>query len=1033
MIDTLIHWSLKNRFVVLGLTLLLAIWGIWQTFQMPIDVLPDLSAPSVNVVVEAHGMAPEEVETRVVQPIETQLTSVSGVRQVRSTTTIGNAVIDVEFDWDTDIYLARQLVSEGLQAVGPQLPDEVDPPIMGPIASVMGEIMFIGLTADDRDPLELRSEADWLVSQRINALPGIAQATPIGGNIKQYQVIADPHRLADHGIALDQLHDALSASNTNISAGFHRDGGQEYLIYGLGRIDDPKHLNDIVVDRRDALALTVGDLATVEIGPALARGAAAVNGEPGVIIAIQKQPDTNTLELTRDLENVLDDIETSLPEDVELHRNLLRQVDFIDVAVANVLNALRNGSLLVILIIFAFLAALRPTAIAVTVIPLSLIVAAIALDLTGGTINTMTLGGMAIAVGVLVDDAIVVVENASRRLHLNAQRQTPEDPLRVIRNATREVVSPLYYANLVVFLIFLPLLFLTGFEGRLLEPLGIAFIIAVLASLLIALTVTPAMCAVLMGRQDWAKSRGDSPLVRLLKRIYRPVLDATLDRWAILAAGSTLLVLLAAGSLTLAGQSFLPDFNEGALTINVNTLPGTSLETSNELGQWVTDILHDHPEVQTTGRRTGRADHDEHAQGVHASEIDVTLDLDAHSRDRQAFMADLRDDLSDVPGVNITIDQPISHRIDHMLTGVDSQVALKIVGDELQELRRLGAEFESTLAGVDGVVDLSLEQQTDIPFLLIDMDYPAIADHGLHVDDVAKTLEMAFVGRSAGQILEGQRSFDIALRYPPALADDLEAIRHTQITTTDGDLVPLHALADIRRDRRPNPISREDARRQITLSFNIVGGDLVGTVEEARQALDDQVAIPEGYFFSFGGQVEQAGDATRILFLLSLVAILGILLSLVLALRSAGDAFLVLLNLPLALIGGVAGIFWLDGILSVASLVGFITLFGIATRNGLLLITHIRHLYHHEGITDHRQATIQGSLERLSPILMTALASGLGLLPLALESGQPGGEIQGPMAVVILFGLISSTVLTLLILPALYLRFGDLSSTDPPR
>ncbi len=1026
MIDSAIQWSIKNRLAVVVAAAAFVVWGVWQVVEMPIDVLPDLAAPTVTVVVEADGMAPEEVENQIAEPIEASLSGAGGVRRIRSSTGIGNTVIDVEFDWDTDVYRARQSVSERLQVAAPELPPEVDRPVIAPMSSEMGDIMFFAVTSKEDSPVEVRDFADWQIQRRLAAIPGISQVVPLGGGVKQYQVIVDPHEIAALGIGVNDVVDGLGESNRNVSAGFYEENNQEYLIYGLGRFDDESDIGTTVLMVHEGRPIRVADVADVQIGPALQRGEGAYNGDDAVLVAVKKQPDANTLELTAELETALDDIERSLPESMQLQRDLFRQADFIEVAVDNVVQALRNGSLLVILIIFAFLASLRATSITAAVIPLSLLAAAVVLGLTGGTINTMTLGGMAIAVGVLVDDAIVVVENVVRRLRLNAdcaaehQRERRE----VIFEACREVISPLFYANLVVLLVLLPLMFLTGMEGRLLEPLAIAFLVAVLASLAIAMTVTPAMCSYLLPETPSITEDDDGPLARLLKGAYEPVLEAALPKWKPLMIGSVVAVLVAGGVLATAGQSFLPEFNEGSMTVHVNSLPGTSLETSHKMGSWVEEILHRHPEVTTTGRRTGRAQQDEHAQGVHASEIEVGLEMG--ERSREEFLAALRDDLSEVPGVNIGIDQPISHRIDHMLTGARSSVAINIVGDDLYELRRLADETGAAVSDVEGVVDLNIEQQTDVPFLMVDIDHDAVARRGLRVSTVTDTIETAFVGRVAGRFIEQQRGYDLLVRYADDARQSVEQIRRTTLSTDDGRQVPLEAVADVRRDQRPNEISREDGRRQITVSFNVAGGDLVGVVDAARQGVADDVDMPEGYFANFGGQYERAREASTILILVTLLAMVGIFVALIMGLNSSRDAVLVLLNLPLALIGGVVGVFALDGILSVASLIGFITLFGIATRNGLLLITHIRHLHLREGVDDIMKAVKQGAMERVSPIVMTALASGLGLLPLAMQAGQPGGEIQGPMAVVILSGLVTSTILNMIVIPALYLRFGAL-------
>ena len=783
--------------------------------------------------------------------------------------------------------------------------------------------------------------------------------------------------------------------------------------------------------KRGGRAITVDDVGEVKIAPALKRGDGSFNGEDAVIIGIQKQPDANTLELTSRLDDVFDDLEKTLPEGMKLERHIFRQADFIEVAIENVVEALRDGAILVILIILIFLANARATAITAAAIPLSLLAAALALDFFGGSINTMTLGGMAIAVGALVDDAIVDVENVVRRLRLNAQLDKEEQlpALTVVFEASKEVRASIVFATLVILLVFMPLFFLTGVEGRLLRPLGIAYVVSLSASLLVALTVTPALCYYLLPGTKAIQEHEDSALMRWLKRGYRPVLEKVLPHWALITGASLIALGVAGWGLARAGQAFLPEFNEGTLTVSAVTLPGTSLETSDKLGEKIEEIMLSHPEVVSTARRTGRAELDEHAQGVNAAEIDVNLKLG--KRSQEEFLSALRQDLAQIPGTNITIGQPISHRIDHMLSGTRANIAIKIFGADLYKLRELAQQVSVQVEGVPGVVDLNVEQQMDIPFLLVDFDRDAIAHHGLEISAVAEALETVFRGHEVTRVIEGQRGFDLLVRYPETAKQDLETIRETKIRTPGGALIPLHALADVRRDRRPNSISRENVQRKIVVSCNVSGGDadLVGVVSEIRERVKKNVDFPNGYHVEYGGQFESATQASRTLTLLTFAVIIGIFLLLFMSLGSWRDALLVMANLPLALIGGVAGVYLLDGILSVASIIGFITLFGIATRNGLLLVSHIRHLHQEEGVEDIHDAVVQGSLERLAPILMTAMASGLGLIPLALNAGEPGSEIQAPMAIVILFGLVTSTALNMIVVPSLYARFGALTKT----
>lgn len=1027
MIDGIIKWSLENRFFVVIGALLLFFIGGWQAYQMPVDVFPDLTAPSVTVVVEAHGKAPEEVESQITYPIESALNGATGVRRVRSATGIGNAVIWVEFEWGTDIYQARQIVSEKLQLVRAQLPPDIEPPVMGPVSSIMGEIMFVAMTSKKHTPIEVRTEADWVVRRRLLAVPGVSQVIPIGGGVKQYQVEVDPKRLESLGLGLDEVLDALQDSNENVSAGFYKENGRDYLIYGLGRIERIEDIEGALIAMKGGRALTVADVSHVRIAPAFKMGEGAFNGDDAVVIGIQKQPGTNTLELTSRLEGVFDELDETLPEGMVLERHIFRQADFIELAIENVVEALRDGAILVVLIILVFLANARATAVTAVAIPLSLLAAVLALGFFGGSINTMTLGGMAIAVGALVDDAIVDVENVVRRLRLNAQRPRDEQSssFDVILDASKEVRASIVFATLVILLVFMPLFFLSGVEGRLLRPLGVAYVVSLSASLLVALTITPALCYYLLPNSKAIESEEDTALMRVLKRWYQPVLTKALSHWVLIVGASFIALGVASWGLLQAGQAFLPTFNEGTLTVSAVTLPGTSLETSNKIGKRIEEVMLSHPEVVSTARRTGRAELDEHAQGVNAAEIDVNLK--PGDRTQEEFLNALRQDLSQIPGTNITIGQPISHRIDHMLSGTRANIAIKVFGSDLRTLREIASEVSVHVEQVPGVVDLNVEQQMDIPFLLVDFDRESIARHGLRVSDVAEVVETAFQGHEVTRVMEGQRGVELLVRYPESIKQDVDTMSQTRVRTPQGALIPLHALAHIRKDRRPNSISRENVQRKIVVSCNVSGADLVGVVNAIRQRVDDNISLPQGYHVEYGGQFESATQASQTLAVLTLVVVVGIFLLLFISLGSGRDAMLVMVNLPLALIGGVAGVYLLDGILSVASFIGFITLFGIATRNGLLLVSHIRHLMLEEGVISIQDAVVQGAVERLAPILMTALASGLGLIPLALNTGEPGSEIQAPMAIVILFGLVSSTALNMVVVPALYLRFGALT------
>jgi len=1024
MIDAVIRWSLQNRlFVLLGAGLLLAT-GAYTALQMPVDVFPDLTAPTVTVITEAHGMAPEEAESQIAFPIETALNGAPGVRRVRSAAATGIAIVWVEFDWGTDIYQARQIVSEKLQLASASLPPGADRPTLAPVSSIMGEILFIALTSEKHDAMELKTAADWVLRKRLLAIPGVSQVIPTGGETKQYQVVLRPERLSAYGIAVDEVVKALRETNENTSAGFLLEGGQQYLIHGIGRVRRVADIGETVVAVRGREPVLVRHLGEVRIGPALKIGEGSHDGKPAVVLGIQKQPGANTLELTRRLDAALDEIQAGLPKGMEIDRNIFRQSDFIEVSIRNVLGSLRDGALLVILIVLAFLASGRATAITVLAIPLSLVTAVLAMKALGATINTMTLGGMAIAVGALVDDAIIDVENVARRLRENGRRPEKErrPALVVVFEASKEIRSSIVYATVIIVLVFLPLFFLTGVEGRLLAPLGFAYVVALAASLVVALTVTPALCSVLLPGSKAVREDREGFLVHWLKARYRPLLAAVIDRHRAVLVASVVLLAVAGVGFGLAGRAFLPDFNEGTLTLSAVTLPGTSLAESDRMGRLVEETLLSHPEVVATARRTGRAELDEHAQDVNSAEIDVGLKM--KDRSKADFLTALRADLTRIPGMSITIGQPISHRIDHMLSGTRANVAVKVFGDDLAELRRLGEQVRGVMAGVPGVVDLSLEQQSDIPILTVRFDRPAIARHGLRIQQVAEAIETAFQGTVASRVLEGQAAFDLAVRYDRSAVADLEAVRGMLISTPAGARVPLHALAEIRKDRSPNAVSRENVQRKVVVMCNTSGRDLGSVVKEIRTRVAAAVTMPPGYRVDYGGQFESAEQASRTLLLLGIAVILGIYGVLFVALGSGRDALVVMVNLPLAIAGGVAGVWFSGGVLSVASIIGFITLFGIATRNGLMMISHVHHLVEHEGVSDPREAVLRGALERLSPILMTALATGLGLVPLALSGGSAGSEIETPMAIVILCGLLTATALNMLVVPALYLRYG---------
>lgn len=1032
MIEKIIGWSLKNRlFVMLG-GLLLLVWGGYESSRMPVDVFPDLTAPTVAIMTEAHGMTPEEVETLVTFPIETAVNGAAGVRRVRSATGIGSSAVWVEFDWGTDIYMARQIVSEKLQMVRGTLPPEVDSPIMQPITSIMGEVMFIALASDTHSTMELKTTADWTLRKRLLGVEGVAQVIPIGGDTREYHVIVMPSRLASYGITIDQVVEALQGTNENSSAGFYVEGGQEFLIQGLGRVHGPADIGNTVLAVENDVPILVSHVAEVVVGAAPKRGTGSHNGKPAVILGIQKQPNANTLELTANLDNLLDDIQKGLPVGMVIDKDIFRQADFISVSIDNVLEALRDGSILVVLVVLVFLASIRATFITLLAIPLSLMVAIFTMKFMGITLNTMTLGGMAIAIGALVDDAIIVVENAVRRMRVNSclSEEKKRSPLVVIYHATREIQGSIVFATMIIMLVFVPLFFLSGIEGRLLQPLGLAYVVSLAASLLVAVTVTPVISYLMLPKSRMIRKAEETVFVKTCKAVYAPILDWSLRYWKTVTISSFIVLAVSLAGLWGAGKSFLPDFNEGSLTVMVATVPGTSLEESDKIALMVEKILLEQPEVTATARRTGRAELDEHSLAVFASEIEVNLTM--QDRSKQEFLTALREKMKLVPGTNVVIGQPISHRIDHMLSGTRANIAIKIFGSDLFELRRLAAQVESVISGIEGVVDLAAEQQDEIPFISIDFDRNALARHGMRIQDLSHLIETAFYGQTVSSVLEGQSSFNLTVRYNNDVLENIEAIRSTLVTTPSGALVPLHALADIHKDRGPNTISRENVQRKIVVMANVgEGRDLGSVVDDIRNTINAEVSLPVGYHIEYGGQFESAAEASQTLLVLGAAVIVGIFLLLFVAFSSARDALLVMLNLPLGLVGGVVGIYVSGGILSVASMIGFISLFGIATRNGVIMISHIRQLIMHEGITNPLEAVRRGAMERLVPILMTALTAGFALVPLALAGGQPGSEIQTPMAIVILFGLATSTALNMIVVPALYLRFGSITKRVP--
>ena len=1020
MLNKIIQWSIKNRLIVVIGAAVLLIYGGIVAMRAPVDVFPDLTAPTVTILTESHGMAPEEVEALVSLPIESSMNGTAGVFRVRSNSAAGISIVFVEFNFGTDIYRARQLVTEKLGQV--RLPAGIRPPVLGPIASTMGEIMLISMTSKTTSSMELRSLADWVIRPRLLGVPGVAQVMIIGGDTKQYQVLVDPAKLRDYKLTLKEVSDAVGGANVNASGGFMERPDLEYFVRARGRVNTLDDLANSVVAVRNTTPILVKNVADVRIGPAIKRGDGSFNMHSDVVATVQKQPNANTLEVNAQVEAALAGLKSTLPDDVTIDTKAFQQAAFINRAVENVKQALLEGGLLVTVVLFLFLWNFRTTFISLTAIPLSLVTAVITMTYFGISVNTMTLGGLAIAIGELVDDAIIDVENVFRRLRLNAQSGMTESPATVIFKASSEIRSSIVFATLIIILVFMPLLNLGGFEGRMFTPLAFAYIASVAASLLVALTVTPALCYYLLGRSRLIRETGDSALVRFLKRYYSKTLEWTLQHPFPIVAMSVLLLATAIMLFPLMGREFLPAFNEGALNINISLPPGTALQESNRIGRIVEETLHKTPEVVSTTRRTGRAELDEHAAGVNASEIEVvTKQLD---RPQAAIMEEVRQNLSQIPGITSEVGQPMSHRMDHLLSGTRAQIAIKLFGPDLVTLRNKAEDIRKVMGTVPGVVDLMVEPQVGVPQLQINMDRKQAAAVGIRAGDLAGTVDTAFNGEAVSQVLENQRTFDLVVRFNDAARKSAESIASTLIDTPTGAKVPISQVASVQVDQGPNTINRENVQRRIIIQSNVAGRDLGSVINEIRQKIGHGVALPEGYFVQYGGQFEAQEEAARKIALMSVVAIAGIFLLLYLALHSGRLALLVMANLPLALIGGVIMVFVSGGTLSIASLVGFITLFGIATRNGIMLVTHYQHLAQEESVP-FRQSIIQGSLERLSPILMTALVTGVGLIPLALGVGQPGKEIQQPMAVVILGGIVTSTFLNMIVIPPLYFKYGS--------
>ncbi|MEZ5071828.1 MAG: efflux RND transporter permease subunit [Bacteroidales bacterium] len=1019
MLNRIIDYALHNRMLVVFLSLLLLVGGLYSLKDMEIDVFPDLTAPTVVVLTDAHGMAAEEVESLVTFPIESALNGASSVRRVRSSSSYGFSIVWVEFDWDMDIYLARQVVSERLPTI--QLPGGVESPVLAPQTSVMGEIMLVSLQSDSLTAYELRTLADKQVRQRLLSVTGVAQVVVIGGLPTQYQILADPLKMDYHGVTLDELSRAVEGTNNNAPGGFINQYGQEYIIRATGRSREPASIAASVVKLEGGKPVRIGDVAEVRIGHPDMVGDATLDGRPAVILTVLKQPDVNTLDLTRQVEEALEALAGTLPAGLHMDPTLFQQADFIETSVHNVFKVLWEGGLFVMLILFLFLLDLRTTFISLVAIPLSLLLSLLVLKVLGLTINTMSLGGMAIAIGALVDDAIIDVENVLKRLKQN-HRKPPEErtpQLRVIYNASVEIRSSIVQATLIIIVAFLPLFFLGGMEGRMLKPLGITFIVSLVASLAVALTLTPVLSSYLLttDRQLTRDERGQNRVVQALNRWYARSLEHILRHRRIILTGAGVLLVLALVVFLRLGNSFLPGFNEGTLTITATTLPGMSLEESDALFDRIDRELLEVPEVRHVSRRTGRAELNEHSHGgSNSAEIDVPFTLGKRSQDE--FLEEVRDRLTGIGGLSLNIGQPLAHRIDHMLSGTRASIAIKLFGPDLKELYGLAKQIEEHISDVPGLVDLNVEQLVEIPQIQIRPRREMLARYGIPMNQFTEFVETALAGKVVSEVYDDNLNYDLVLRYDESFRKNVEAIRDLRIDRDGGRKIPLRFVADVVSTTGPNAVNRENVQRKLVLSANTAGRDLGSVVEELRQRIGEDISLPPGYRIEYGGQFVNARQASNTLLTTSLLAILLVFVILYQEFKSGTLAGVILLNLPLALIGGVVAVWLTSAVVSIPSIIGFITLFGIATRNGILLISRYAHL-RAEGV-GLRETIISGSVDRLNPILMTVLASALALLPLALAGDKPGNEIQSPMAIVILGGLVSSTLLNLMVIPSVY-------------
>lgn len=1021
MLNKIIHFSLQNRLMVLVASVLLMVGGTYMAFHTEVDVFPDLNAPTVVVMTEAGGMAAEEVERLVTFPIETAVNGATDVRRVRSSSTTGFSVVWVEFDWDTDIYLARQIVSEKLSTVSGSLPDNVSQPVLGPQSSILGEVLIVGLTADSTSMLDLRTLADWTVRPRLLSTGGVAQVAVLGGDIKEYQILIHPDRMKHYGVSLSEVMAATRGMNQNTSGGVIYQYGNEYIVRGLVSENDVEKLAQSALRTAQGTTVTLADVADVRIGAQQPKlGVASERGKPAVLLTVTKQPNTGTIELTAKLEEAIKDLKKNMPGDVHVSTDIFRQANFINSSIDNVQDSLIEGAIFVVIVLFMFLANVRTTVISLVTLPLSLLITLLVLHYMGLSINTMSLGGMAIAIGSLVDDAIVDVENVWK--HLRQNRMLPEDERRpvldVVFDASREVRMPILNSTIIIMVSFVPLFFLSGMDGKMLIPLGIAFIVSLFASTVVALTLTPVLCSYLLGGRKGSDSLPKEAFVAVwLKKYYETALLWVLGHKKIVTGGTAVLLVAAIGFFFTLGHSFLPSFNEGSFTINISSLPGISLEESDNIGRRAEKLLLTVPEIKTVARKTGRAELDEHALGVNVSEIEAPFEL--KDRTHAEVLADVRKKLSVLTGVNIEIGQPISHRIDAMLSGTQANIAIKLFGDDLNRMFLIGNEIKESVASVEGIADLNVEQQIERPELKIVPRRDMLRKYGITLPEFAEFVSVCMAGETVSQVYESGKSFNLVVRVDEDDRKTMERIEDMMIDTADGQRIPLAEVADVVSAKGPNTINRENVKRKIVVSANTSGRDLRSVVNDIQDRIEREIKLPEGYHIEYGGQFESEQAASRTLMITSLMSIVVIFLLLYMQFKNSFESGVIMLNLPLALIGGVFALVFTTGEVSIPAIIGFISLFGIATRNGMLLISRYNALRNEDGLTV-RESVLHGSLDRLNPILMTALSSALALVPLALRGGLPGNEIQSPMAKVILGGLLTSTFLNAFVLPVVY-------------